>query len=158
VRDGNSPGPDEPAENLHAAGGSDRATAPLQGSTSVNGEPGAVHVILGADRTRIVLSGEVDADLGPDLQEATTEAEEVGLPIEVDTHHVTFMDSSGVAFLARLAIRSQHPVQLLRVPPTVRFLLEVTRIGELLEVVEDDSTTAFEAVPDTGGTSPDTTA
>jgi anti-anti-sigma factor len=149
VRDVNSPGTDEPAEKVTAIIGSS--------GVNVNGEPGAVHVIRGADRTRIVLSGEVDADLGPDLQEATTEAEDAGLPIEVDTHHVTFMDSSGVAFLARLAIRSQHPVQLLRVPPTVRFLLEVTRIGELLKVVEDDTPTVFEAVRDPGG-SGDTTA
>ena len=47
------------------------------------------------------------------------------------------MDSSGVAFLARLSIRSAHRVRLLRVPPTVRFLLEVTRIGELLDVEGD---------------------
>ena len=94
-------------------------------------------MIVTPERTRIVLSGEVDADLGPELQEATAEAEVRGLPIEVDAHHVTFMDSSGVAFLARLAIRSQHRVQLLRVPPTVRFLLDVTRIGELLDVVPE---------------------
>jgi len=124
VRDGNSTTPDEPGE---------------KGGRAVNGEPGAVQVIVGTDATRIVLSGEVDADLGPELQEATEEAEQVGLPIEVDAHHVTFMDSSGVAFLARLSIRSQHRVRLLRVPPTVRFLLEVTRIGELLDVVDDDA-------------------
>ena len=87
------------------------------------GEPGAVQVIVGTDATRIVLSGEVDA------------------------HHVTFMDSSGVAFLARLSIRSQHRVRLLRVPPTVRFLLEVTRIGELLDVVEGDES-EFQPVGD----------
>nr|WP_246130959.1 STAS domain-containing protein [Cellulomonas aerilata] len=97
-----------------------------------------MHVILGAERTRIVLSGEVDADLGADLQEATAEAERAGLPIEVDAHHVTFMDSSGVAFLARLSTRSPSRVRLIRVPPTVRFLLEVTRIGELLDVVDGD--------------------
>lgn len=114
-------------------------------SAPLRGEPGTVHVILGADRTRIVLSGEVDADLGTDLHQATVDAEHAGLPIEVDTHHVTFMDSSGVAFLARLATRSQHRVQLLRVPPTVRFLLEVTRIGELLDVVDDEDETQFEA-------------
>jgi anti-anti-sigma factor len=107
-------------------------------------EPGAVHVILGADRTRIVLSGEIDADLAADLHEATAEAEHAELPIEVDAHHVTFMDSSGVAFLARLATRSQHRVRLLRVPPTVRFLLEVTRIGDLLDVVDDEDQTRFE--------------
>ena len=81
------------------------------------------------------------------LKEATAEAEQVGLPIEVDAHHVTFMDSSGVAFLARLSIRSKHRVRLLRVPPTVRFLLEVTRIGELLDVVEGDES-QFQPVGD----------
>lgn len=135
MRDGNSSIPDESAETDDTAG-------------RVVGEPGAVHVIVGTDRTRIVLSGEVDADLGPELQEATAEAEHVGLPIEVDAHHVTFMDSSGVAFLARLSIRSQHRVRLLRVPPTVRFLLEVTRIGELLDVVEEGDTGDFQPVGD----------
>lgn len=137
MRDVNSPtgpGPAEDASSLHT----DRSAPP-------HGEPGAVHVILGADTTRIVLSGEVDADLGSDLHQATADAEHAGLPIEVDTHHVTFMDSSGVAFLARLATRSHHRVRLLRVPPTVRFLLEVTRIGELLDVVDDDAETQFEA-------------
>lgn len=102
------------------------------------GEPGTVQVIVVDERTRIVLSGEVDADLADELSEATDEAERLGLPIDVDAHHVTFMDSSGIAFLARLSIRSPHRVRLLRVPPTVQFLLEVTRIGELLDVVGAD--------------------
>ncbi|UZN02658.1 STAS domain-containing protein [Cellulomonas sp. S1-8] len=137
MRDGNSPSADEDAATSDAA------------ASTVAGEPGAVQVIVGTDRTRIVLSGEVDADLGPELQEATAEAEQRGLPIEVDAHHVTFMDSSGVAFLARLSIRSEHRVRLLRVPPTVRFLLEVTRIGELLDVVDDDNGEPFEPVEPT---------
>lgn len=134
MRDGNSTTPDEPVEG---------------GPAGATGEPGAVHVIVGTDSTRIVLSGEVDADLASELQEATAEAEHLGLPIEVDAHHVTFMDSSGVAFLARLSIRSQHRIRLLRVPPTVRFLLEVTRIGELLDVVEDDDAREFQPVTTT---------
>ncbi|WP_426593287.1 STAS domain-containing protein [Cellulomonas sp. McL0617] len=131
MRDGNSTIPDGPAE----------ASGP-----GIAGEPGAVHVIVGAESTRIVLSGEVDADLGAELQEATAEAEQIGLPIEVDAHHVTFMDSSGVAFLARLSIRSQHRVRMIRVPPHVKFLLEVTRIGELLDVVESDDEADFQPV------------
>ena len=131
MRDGNSTTPDQPTDAA---------------ASSPNGEPGAVHVIVGTDSTRIVLAGEVDADLASELQEATAEAEHLGLPIEVDAHHVTFMDSSGVAFLARLSIRSQHRVRLLRVPPTVRFLLEVTRIGELLDVVEDDDEREFQPI------------
>ena len=107
------------------------------------GEPGAVQVLVVADTVRVVLSGDVDSDLGDDLREAAAEAESAGLPIEVDSHHVTFMDSAGVAFLARLSTRSRHRVRVLRVPPTVRFLLEVTRIGELVDVVPDDETAPF---------------
>ncbi len=135
MRDGNSTTGDEPVR-------------PEVGGTTTDGDSGAVHVIVGATTTRIILSGEVDADLGPELQEATAEAENASLPIEVDAHHVTFMDSSGVAFLARLSIRSQHRVKLLRVPPTVQFLLDVTRIGELLDVVDSDDERTFQPVGD----------
>lgn len=135
MRDGNS----TPPGGL--AGGDpsqERPVTTVPAPLDAPGEPGSVHVILSPDRTRIVLSGEVDADLGADLAEATADAEQAGVPIEVDVHHVTFMDSSGVAFLARLATRTPHRVRLLHVPPTVQFLLDVTRIGELLDVVGDD--------------------
>lgn len=101
-------------------------------------EAGSVHVLVGRSWTRIVLSGEIDAELGTELNEAGEAADATGLPIEIDAHHVTFMDSSGVAFLARLATRASRPVRVLRAPATVRFLLEVTRIEELLEILDDD--------------------
>lgn len=131
MRDANSPGDGGPVEE-----GSLDADSSIRGDVST--EPGSVHVISGIDHIRIILAGEVDADLAGDLQDATTAVERSGLPVEVDTHHVTFMDSSGVAFLARLASRSAYRVRLLNVPPTVQFLLEVTRIGELLDVVDHD--------------------
>ena len=109
----------------------------VEGIADAPAEPASVHVIVMRDRTRIVVSGEVDADLSADLQEATSDAEATGLPIEVDAQHVTFMDSSGIAFLARLASRSAERVRVLHAPDTVRFLLEVTRIGELLDLVGD---------------------
>lgn len=108
-------------------------------------EPGSVHVIVGAAWTRIVLSGEIDANLSADFNEAMTDAEAAGLPVEVDAHHVTFMDSSGVAFLARLTTRSPHRVRVLRAPATMRFLLDVTRIGELLDILDEDP--GFELAP-----------
>ena len=117
-------------------------------SAATASDPGTVHVLVGAVRTRIVLSGEIDANLADEFSDAMQDAEAAGLPVEVDAHHVTFMDSSGVAFLARLSIRSQHRVRLLRVPPTVRFLLEVTRIGELLDVVDGDDGREFQPVGD----------
>lgn len=101
-------------------------------------EPGSVHVIFATDRARIVLAGEVDAELGPELLEAAADVETAGYPVEVDTHRVTFMDSSGVAFLARLAARSASRVLVIRPPETVRFLLEVTRISEILDITDTD--------------------
>lgn len=101
-------------------------------------QPGTVQVIVQDGRTRVVLAGEVDADLGPDLAEAMSDAETAGLPVDVDVEGVTFMDSSGIAFLARLATRSEDRVRLLHPPDAVQFLLEVTRIGELLDVVTGD--------------------
>lgn len=119
----------------------------------VPAEPASVHVIVMRDRTRIVVSGEVDADLAGDLQEATSDAEATGLPIEVDAQHVTFMDSSGIAFLARLASRSTERVRVLHAPDTVRFLLEVTRIGELLDLVDEPEDGPDDPPP--AGTAPD---
>lgn len=101
-------------------------------------EPGSVHVLLGRRKTRVVLVGEIDAEVGPDLVEAATDAEDSGCPLEVDVGHVTFMDSTGVAFLARLASRASTRVVLIRPPELVRFLLEVTSIGELLDVADAD--------------------
>ncbi len=139
MRDGNSRTPGGPPE---PTGGTENdaaeVTESLGAPEGAGAEPGSVHVIVHSDRTRIVLSGEVDADLAPDLQEATADAEATGLPIEVDAQHVTFMDSSGIAFLARLATRTSERVRIIRAPETVRFLLDVTRIGELLDVVDDD--------------------
>lgn|GEM_PF-1707939 len=107
-----------------------------------------MHVIVENGRTRIVLSGEIDADLAADLADATADAEAAALPIDIDAQHVTFMDSSGIAFLARVATRVQQPVRVLRAPESVRFLLQVTRIHELLEVVPGGPTDAGSADPD----------
>jgi len=101
-------------------------------------DPGSVHVILGSRKTRVVLTGEIDAELGPDLLEASADAADAGRPVEVDVQHVTFMDSTGVAFLARLASRSPGQLVLIRPPDLVRFLIEVTSIKQVLRVVEQD--------------------
>lgn len=159
MRNGNEPGHDGPLEPTGAGPAGERMDvseqtgAPEQGPpvqlmdgapVATVPEPASVHVIVMTDRTRIVLSGEIDADIAPDLQEAAGDAEAIGLPIEVDAQHVTFMDSSGIAFLARVASRSAERVRVLHAPDTLRFLLEVTRIGELLDLVDDEEPQAVE--------------
>jgi anti-anti-sigma factor len=143
------PGLEDAAPIKHSA--TTEPGSPVQvtdGSPAVDAsEPASVHVIAVGDRTRIVVSGEIDADLAPDLQDAASDAETAGLPIEVDAQHVTFMDSSGIAFLARLASRSASRVRVLHAPDTVRFLLEVTRIGELLDLVDEEGSTVADPDP-----------
>lgn len=109
---------------------------------------GSVHALLGSRRTRLVLSGEIDVSMSADLTEAIAVAEQAGLPVEVDARHVTFMDSSGVALLARLASRTPGRLALIQPPDVVRFLLEVTRIGELVDVLDADP--GFDPAPPGG--------
>lgn len=121
--------------------GSVRSIAPGPESSrleTANILPGSVHVLFGAHKTRIVLEGEIDADLGPELIDAAGEADKAQLPIDVETSNVTFMDSSGVAFLARLAARSSQPVTVVSPPEVVEFLLNLTKIGDMLEITHED--------------------
>lgn len=102
-------------------------------------DPGSVHVLYEPRATRVVLTGEIDAELGPDLLEAAEDALTSGRPLQVDAHHVTFMDSTGLAFLARLASRSKgRRVTLIRPPAVVKFLIETTNIVQLLDVVDEE--------------------
>lgn len=116
-----------------AADGAVDAAGPSQ-----PGEPGSVHLMLAPNRTRLVLSGEIDVVLSTDLAEAITEAGRAGNPVEVDARHVTFMDSSGLSMLARLAHHSTDRLVLIQPPDVVRFLLDVTQIGAVVDIVETD--------------------
>lgn len=106
------------------------------GSDSVEEDAGTVRVITSETEVRLLLRGEIDATLTLELADATALAVRECLPIIVDVGQVEFMDSTGVAFLARLATRAPHGVRLVNVTATVRFLLEVTQIGGLVEVDE----------------------
>lgn len=55
------------------------------------------------DGTLIVLSGEVDLALGPELADAGRLATTRAQPVRVDLTQVSFIDSVGVGFLARMA-------------------------------------------------------
>lgn len=111
-------------------------------------DSGSVHVMVSPTRTRLVLSGEIDVALSSELTEAVTDAERAGLPVEIDARHVTFMDSSGVTMLARLAHRTPGRITMIQPPDVVRFLLEVTRIGDVIDVLESDPGFPEDGPPD----------
>lgn len=90
---------------------------------------------------RLELGGEVDALMEQALEQAVTEARTRDLPVEVDTRAVTFMDSLALASLARLAV-GQHTAIFVDPPDLVRFLLDVTRLGDVVQIRETGTGTA----------------
>lgn len=79
------------------------------------------------------LVGEVDAYLGPDLVRCVDEALAARLPVVVEAARVTFMDSTGLGFLARLASRSgERQITLTDPPEVVRQLVQRARLDEMI--------------------------
>ncbi|MFH5821099.1 STAS domain-containing protein [Georgenia sp. AZ-5] len=89
-------------------------------------------------RTRLLLSGEVDVSMNAELNQVVEDAMLRAVPVDVDSRAVTFMDSSVVAMLARLAYRLPYRLQVIEPPELVRFLLDVTELGDIVDVVEQD--------------------
>lgn len=98
---------------------------------------GGVEVSVGDDRVDVLLTGQVDGRLADDLDHAAVTALRPGLPVAVDCRAVQFMDSTGIAFLARLASRAgERTITLVGPPPVVVFLVDVVKLGHLVEVVD----------------------
>ncbi|WP_448073807.1 STAS domain-containing protein [Georgenia yuyongxinii] len=108
-------------------------------------EVGWVSVLASEDRTRLVLAGELDEAVIRDLRAAVEAAARRALPTDIDARNVTFMDSSSVAALIRLAARLPERPRLIEPPELLRFLLEVTKLDEAMDVVEQDP--GFEGEP-----------
>lgn len=108
--------------------------------------PGSVSVLQTPTRTRLVLAGDVDISLNGTLNDAVELAVRLGRPVDVDTADVTFMDSAVVAMLARLAYRLPDRLRVLQPPDLVRFLLDVTQLGEIVDIVDADPTGPDEPV------------
>lgn len=99
---------------------------------------GSAAVLTVGDRTRLVLAGEVDASMNEELDTCTTEITRLGQPLDVDVRNVTFMDSSVLAVIARINQRLSGPVRVIGPSESVRFLLELTHLADVVEVLDED--------------------
>lgn len=122
----------------------------MGGSEPDSEQGGSVSVLSSPFRVLLVFSGQMDGSLNAELADAVTKAQQQGLPVDVDTRAVTFMDSSVIAMVAYLVYRLPHRVRFIQPPQLVRFLLEVTNIGELVDVLDHDP-----GFPDPDGPAPD---
>jgi anti-anti-sigma factor len=68
-------------------------------------------------RRRMAVSGEIDIQSAPVLEDALTEACATARTIELDLHEVSFIDSRGIrAILAAKAACAEREVELMMVP------------------------------------------
>jgi anti-anti-sigma factor len=86
------------------------------------------------DRWLLRLSGEISSEMRPRLDQVVDEVTGGGKPLEVDLGAVTFIDSSGIGFLARLAIESGAEVRVRNATGFTRELLDLSGLPKILRI------------------------
>ena len=105
------------------------AVEPPQGAT------GDVQVFFDHQVTLIMLSGEIDLALGPELEDAGRDAIDRDEQIRLDATAVSFLDSVGIGFVARITSASHQmgcPLTVVGASRRVRETLELAGLAELV--------------------------
>ena len=95
---------------------------------------GQVDVTVVDDRWQLRLSGEISSELRPRLDAVLAELAAQVRPVDVDLGAVTFLDSSGIGFLARLGIENGGQVQVHHATGFTRELLHLSGLTKLLGI------------------------
>ena len=127
-----------------------------RGAGVVNAQPlgggaiGSVAVVDLADRSRVVLRGEVDASMNSELAAALVQVVRRGLPADIDARGTTFVDSTVIAAIAHLSRRLPAGVSVIDPPEHVRFLLHISQVEEFVTVTSSGlpSTPEVPELPD----------
>jgi anti-sigma B factor antagonist len=86
--------------------------------------------------TLILLSGEIDLALGDDLEYAGRDAIDRAAPVRVDLSRVSFIDSVGLGFLARMASAEREHGRRLALIGAQRNVRESVHLVGLAEIVD----------------------
>jgi anti-anti-sigma factor len=97
---------------------------------------GDASVFFDEGLTLIMLSGEVDLAIGDDLEYAGRDAIDREVPIRVDLSQVTFIDSVGLGFLARMASAEREHGRKLVLAGTRHNVVEAVHLVGLADLVE----------------------
>jgi anti-sigma B factor antagonist len=101
---------------------------------------GDISIVIGPDATTVVLGGEIDLALRDRLDNVADSAVAQGIPIQVETSGVTFIDSTGLRLIAQLAAAEISVGRRVRITgATVRFrdLITVGGLSPVVEYVQD---------------------
>ena len=91
-------------------------------------EPNPLHAETDSDGT-ILLSGELDMATVRQLEKAIAEVMTPGRPVVIDMAALTFIDSSGIGFLARTCQATGERVVICNPSRQVRLVLELMDAG-----------------------------
>ena len=95
---------------------------------------GSVEVSVTDDRWQLRMVGEISLEMRPRLDEVLALVASHHRAVDVDLGAVTFIDSSGIGFLARLGIHNQAPVRVTNVAELTQHLLSATGLRRLLNI------------------------
>ena len=82
---------------------------------------------------RVNLRGTFDHAAAEEHAEALREVVHLRSPVVLDLADVQFIDSSGIAFLVKVANAQKEPVRLDNVPPFIRRLLTMTGLIDVFD-------------------------
>lgn len=97
---------------------------------------GGIGVAEEADRTTVRLWGEIDEALRDDASRVLMRALERNLPVVLDAREITFIDSTGIAFLiqfCRLSGEDGLTVTLADPPPVVTDVLDMLGLRHMFD-------------------------
>lgn len=92
-------------------------------------------LIAEPDRSVVRAWGEIDLAVRRDVADICRDVVDRGLPLVIDAADVTFIDSTGMSVLVRLARDAEahgYPVELQHAPWMLRELLRITGVDKLL--------------------------
>jgi anti-sigma B factor antagonist len=115
---------------------------------------GDAAVFFDDELTLILLSGEVDLALGDDLEFAGRDAIDRGMPVRLDVSRVTFIDSVGLGFLARMASAEREQgrrLALVGAPRNIQEAVHLVGLAELVDFVAVAEAAAGETGPTQNG-------
>lgn len=90
-------------------------------------------------RSLVTVWGEIDLEVRRTVGDLCQTVADRGLPVAIDAQQVTFMDSTGMSILVRLARDGEirgYPVTLHNAPWMLRELLAITGVDRLLTPVD----------------------
>jgi len=128
-------------EPSHAWVRTDRGPALLSGVVRPTVEEASFEIVLAHldGSVRVTLRGEFDFAAQAQHAKALAEIVDLRSRVVVDLGEVDFIDSSGLAFLVKLARAHDGPLQLVNVPDRILRLLQVTGLDELFECTSPSS-------------------